>query len=321
MKSIFVNDGYVAYFEKYKQLKPVYSEVYQVVTDTVGDGKKETQLIGIGDLEQRTTENAEINFKSPSQGYCPQVAYNEYTDGVAWSKRMEQDAVKIKALSKKYCSMWAEADVRKRETIAATVFNDGGNTAGSTVFDANFTDNAQNYTAHMIYDSKPMFNLTGNARKLFSQSTGTYYNAVTGLTLTPANFETLYNLATVTNAVNERGQKISFPVDTLLVEQGASFFLAKRILESEQIANSQNNDINPYKGIVSPLAWRYLSDSGAFYVGKRQHEDFQFIVNQAPEIRYFRDERTLEYCASYNTQFGIFVKNFRVWTRGGGTYA
>ena len=66
----------------------------------------------------------------------------------------------------------------------------------------------------------------------------------------------------------------------------------------------------------------YLEEAEAeFYIGKRQHKDFQFHQRQMPEIRFFRDEENLGYKASINLRCGIFIKNWRAWGRAGGTYA
>jgi len=38
-----------------------------------------------------------------------------------------------------------------------------------------------------------------------------------------------------------------------------------------------------------------------------------------PEMRFFVDEKDLSRNASINVRFGSMIKNWRVWTRGGGT--
>lgn len=318
---LYVKEMYKVFFDNLKALSPKYREIFKVVTNIEGDGIRETQLINVGQPVKRETENAGINFRSAVQGWTFQGKYDEYVDGIALSKRQVQNAIKVKNLLKAYSKGWAQQDIRIKESLAVTVFNEGGNTSGNAVFNGTFTDNTD-ASGDLLYDSIPMFNLTGNSRRVFSQVTGTYYNAVTGLTLTPANFETLYDLATKTNAVNEREEKVENPVNTCLTETGTQYRIAQRILKTERgIPFSQANDMNPYLNIVEPMDWRYLDDSSAFYVGKRQHEDFQFHERQVPEIRYFRDEYTLGYNATYNSEFGVFIKNWRMWTRGGGTYA
>jgi len=134
----------------------------------------------------------------------------------------------------------------------------------------------------------------------------------------------LYNLMTVTNAKDERDRIIQNTVDTALTQAGSDGFLMERILNTNgqrgAMPGGQLNDINPYYGLIKKhIMWRYLTE--AFYLGKAQHKDFQWHERQSREIRFFRDEKNLGYKASINVRFGIFIKNFRCWGRGGGTYA
>lgn len=322
-EALYLNDMYKAFYEAYDEEKPKYPEIFKVVKNVEGAGDKETMLLGPAGLRKRDKENQQIRFRSPVQAWEFFCKYDTYDDGIFLSKEEVDDTRKLGNLLKTLASGWGEKSTQKKEETAATVFNEGGNTSGNDVFNGSHTGNSDS-SGDLLYDSKPMFNLTGNSRRVYSQTSAnaSYYNSVASVTLTPTNFETLYNLATVTNAVDERERKIKFTVDTLLVESGSQRFLADRILKTERgIPFSQNNDLNPYYNIVAPMDWRYLDDSSAFYVGKRQHKDFQFRERQEPEIRFWRDEDTLGYKASFNERFGIFIKNFRVWTRGGGTYA
>jgi hypothetical protein len=133
----------------------------------------------------------------------------------------------------------------------------------------------------------------------------------------------LYNLHTATNNRDERDNIVKNPADTLLVRPGANRFLADIIMGTEKgMPGGQLNDINPYYKLCSVIDWDYLeSAEGNFYIGKRQSNDFQFRERQQPEIRFFRDENNLGYNASINIRIGILIKNFRTWSRAGGTYA
>ena len=86
------------------------------------------------------------------------------------------------------------------------MFNNGGALSGDWVLNGTHTNNTDS-SGNLMYDSKPLFNLTGNTRS--TKSGGTYYNSVASLSLTPANFETVYNLHTATN---NRDERISMPI-------------------------------------------------------------------------------------------------------------
>jgi hypothetical protein len=316
--SLYVKDMYKAERESYKEEPTVYDKIFKVVNNVKGAGDKSTQLLGVGRLERHTVEGQNIKYKSPVQGWEFLVRYWTFSDGIALTKEAVEDTVKLGNLIKDLAATWGRSERICEEDMASTVFNHGGDLLGEWVFNGTHTGNTATY-GDMLYDNKPLFNLTGNTRS--SKGGGTYYNSVAGLTLTPANFETLYNLHTATNNRDERDEIIVNPVDTLLTRVGADAFLADRLLGTERgIPNSQLNDKNPYYKIVTPMSWGYLTES-AFYLLKRQTDAMQFHKRQLPEIHFFRDEDNRGYKASIDLRQGILIKNWRVVTRGGGTSA
>jgi hypothetical protein len=318
--ALYLKDMYKAEYEGYTEVPTVYNEVFKVVNNVNGAGDKITQILGQGKLTRHTVEGQNIEFKSPVQGWEFLTKYHTFSDGIALSKEAVEDTVKLGNLLKDLSNSWGKQVRICKEELGARVFNEGGNLLGDWVFNGSHTGNTATY-GDMPYDNEPLFNLTGNTRS--TKGGGTYYNSVAGLTLTPANFETIYNLHTVTNARDERDNVVRNPADTLLVRPGANRWLADRIVGTERgIPNSQLNDINPYYKLVSVLDWDYLEAAeAAFFIGKRKSDDFQFRERQASEIRFFRDETNLGYKASINIRLGILIKNFRTWSRGGGTSA
>jgi hypothetical protein len=317
--SLYVKDMYKVSRESYKEIPTMHDKIFKVVNGVTGAGDKSTQILGVGRLERHLVEGQNIKFKSPIEGWSYLVRYWTYSDGIALTKEAVEDTVKLGNLIKELAATWGKQVRICEETMAATVFNKGGDLLGEWVFNGSHTGNAATY-GDMLYDNKPLFCLTGN--KWTTKGGGTYYNSVAGLTLTPANFETLYVLHTATNNRDERDEIVANPVDTLLTKVGADAFLADRLLNTERgIPGQQLNDSNPYYKIVSALAWDYLSDtSSPFYLGKAQSDMLQFHKRQAPEIRFFRDEDNRGYKASIDVRQGVLVKG-RSWTRGGGTSA
>lgn len=317
--SLYVKDMYKAEYEGYQDVATVYDKVFKVVNNVTGAGDKVTQLLGAGKLTRHLTEGQQIVFKSPVEGWTFLTKYHTFSDGLALSKEAVENTVKVKNLIKDLANSWGKQVRICKEEMGSRVFNEGGNLSGDWIFNGTHTGNSAPY-GDMLYDNKPMFNLTGNARS--TKGGGTYYNSVAGLTLTPANFETVYNLHTATNNRDERDNVVKNPADTILVRPGANRWLADRIVGSEKMPNSQLNDPNPYYKLVSVIDWDYLEAAeAAFFIGKRQSMDFQFHERQSSEIRFFRDETNLGYKASINIMIGVLIKNFRTWSRGGGTSA
>ena len=318
--ALYLKDMYKAEREGYKEVETKYNQIYKVVNGVSGAGDKITQILGQGKLTRHTTEGQQIVFKSPVQGWEFLTKYWTFSDGIALSKEAVEDTVKLGNLLKDLSVSWGKQVRLCKEEFAARPFNEGGNLSGDYIFNGSHTGQTAAY-GDMLYDNKPFFNLTGNARS--SKGGSTYYNSVAGLTVTPADFETLYNLHTSTNNRDERDNVVKNPADTMLVRPGANRWLADRIVGTERgMPGGQLNDVNPYYKLVSVMDWDYLeSAEGSMYLGKRQSDDFQFRERQQSEIRFFRDETNLGYKASINIRQGILIKNFRIWTRGGGTSA
>jgi hypothetical protein len=314
--SLYVKDMYKATMESKKEVPMMIDKIFKIVDGVDGAGDKSTQILGVGRLKRHLVEGDKIEFKSPVEGWSYLVKYWTYSDGIALTKEAVEDTVKLGNLLKEFSATWGKQVRIAEEEMGATVFNHGGDLLGEWVFNGTHTGNSATY-GDMLYDNKPLFCLTGNTWT--TKGGGTYYNSVAGLTLTPANFETVYVLHTSTNNRDERDEVVANPVDTLLTRVGADAFLADRLLGSERMPNVQLNDINPYYKIVTPMSWDYLTES-AFYVGKRNDERLQFHKRQLPEIRFFRDEDNRGYKASIDIRQGVLVKG-RSWSRGGGTSA
>jgi hypothetical protein len=320
--NVYIKDMYKVAYDVREEKDPKYSKIFAVKSgkDVTGAGTKETQLLGADELDAETTEGSDISFVSPIQGWVFYGKYLTYKKGVKFSFQSIEDDVKLGNLLNAYAKTWADRTIVAKETLAAAVFNNGGDLSGNAVFDGTHVGNTAVY-ANLVYDGYPMFNLTGNARS--SKGGGTYYNAVSGLTVTAANFETLYNLITATNNRDEQDIIRANPVDTVLTQPGSDAFAMEKILNTTRgLPGGQLNDLNPYYGIIDMhVAWDYLTVSNCFYIGKRNDDGLQFHERQEPTFRYFRDERNLTYNASVHTRFGVFIKDWRKWGRGGGSYA
>ena len=318
--ALYLKDMYKAEREGYQEEDTRYNQIFKVKNDATGAGDKITQILGADALTRHTTEGQDVNFRTPVQGWTFLVKYHTYSDGLSFTKEAIDDTTKLGNLLKDLAQTWGIQVRIAKEEMAARVFNEGGNLLGDWVFNGSHTGNDAAY-GDMPYDNEPMFNLSGNTRS--TKGGGTYYNSVVNLTVTPANFETLYNLITSTNNRNERDQIVRNPVDTILVRPGADRFKAERIIDTTVgYPGGELNDKNPYYKLVGIIDWDYLEAAeAAFFVGKKQHDGFQFHERQASEIRFFRDEKNLGYKASINIRIGVLIKNWRAWVRGGGTSA
>ena len=325
--ALYLKDMYKAEREGYSESDTKYNVVFKVKNSVTGAGDKITQILGAAGLTRHTTEGQDITYRSPVQGWEYLVKYHTLSDGLALSKEAVEDTVKLGNLLKDLANTWGKQVRIAKEELGARVFNQGGKLSGDWVFNGTHTGNTATY-GDLGYDNRPLFALSANnhptisSGKTATSGTGTFYNSVASLALSPANFETIYNLHTATNNRDERNNVVRNPADTLLTPPGSQKFLADRIMGTEKgMPGGQLNDINPYYKLCTPIDWDYLTDTTPFYVGKRGSEDFQFHERQASEIRFHRDETNLGYKASINIRIGVLIKNWRVWTRGYGTSA
>ena len=317
--AIYQKDMYKAAFEVIDKADKMRDKIYNVVSGVTGAGDKSTQLLGLGDLERHTTEGQDIVFKSPSEGWTYYVKYWTFSGGLTLTFEAVQDNVKLGNFLNELAGTWAESSEHTKEEFAARPFNEGGTLSGDFVFNGSWLNNTDS-SGDLMYDSKPHFTLSGN--EFTHKGGGTYFNSTAGLALNPGNFETVYNLQTATNNRNELDRPTKMKVDTLLTLPGADYLMAKRILttfgERQSFPGGQLNDRNIYADLAAPMKWDHLTDTGAFYVGKAQHRDFQFHERQTPLIDFFEDKTNKGYKASFVERYGILIKN-RVWNRGGGT--
>ena len=321
--AIYLNDMYETTYDSFTEEPRKYSEIFKTVTARKSPGDKHTQLLKAGELERHSVEGQDIDFRSMVSGWSAYCRYWTYSDGLKFTMEAVDDVntKKVGNLLNGLADSWGISLRYAKESMASRVFNRGGDLLGEWVFNGSHEGNEAPY-GDMLYDNKPLFNLTGNTRT--TKGGGTYYNSIASITLSPSTFEQLYNLFTVTIAFDEQDREIAIEPDTLLTESGAQAFLAKRILKSTRgMPSSELNDYNVYEGLCEPMAWRFLSDSSAFYVGKRKHKDFQFHERMMPNIEFFRDQNNRNSKVSIVSRFGVWLKvgSWRSWVKGGGSYA
>lgn len=315
-------DMYKVARESYKEETVQYPNLFKVVKNVKGGGDKFTQLLGANRLKKHTTEDEDIDFHSPVQGWQALVKYHTFSDGVNFTKNAVEDNVRngeIGRTLKGYAATWGSAIRDEKEIYGANIFTYGGYTSGDEIYN-NAWGNEADSSGDLIYDSKPLFVLTGNTRT--TKGGGTYYNAIVTGALNPTNFETLYILCSDTNSYSEQDRRVSNKPNTLLTKDGADALQAKRILKSTHLPGGELNDINPHEGALNPVAWGYLTGT-AFYIGRAKADTLQWHERQKPLIEFFRRQENRGYRASVDVRWGVLIKPgvWRDWSRMAGSYS
>lgn len=309
-----VEDRYDFFFEGYDEPTSVIDSIFEVKNPTEGAYDQRTSAIGAGTLQQRTSEDAAVTFRRPSEAFTAYCVYRDFDDGLRLT-RNEVDyfpANKVRDLAQEWIKGWGRAVRLTEDNFAATLFTKGGYTAGHANFENVIPGLLSQNTDSLAYDAKPFFNRSGNERT--SKGGGTYYNAITG-TLDVSNYETLHNLIFITNAKNERDERIDLKAmgKVVLLYAPQLRSAAVRTIETEHLPGSQYNDVNPFFRASQLVEWDGLRDiSTSWFLGIAKM-GIRFYRAGKPEIRMFRDEDTGAYKSTIRARYGFMAYNFRPW--------
>lgn len=296
------------YFDEaieYEQLEVVYPKLFEVKTITGGYVKK-TNMLGMGQLTQ-VQEGDDIPLHNPLEGWSPVHRVEEFKDSFELSKNVVDDATeeKIADILQDLARGWAQGVVNTKESFAAKFFNYGGYTAGHSVFNGTITGVIDDPSGDLCYDGKPFFNLTGNTRT--AKNGSTYYNGIAANNFSAANIQTAYNLMAVSNAYDEKGEKITLKPDIVLFNP-ALHFTVKAVLENTDTANGKS----VVQGLVQPVEWSYLTDNDAWFLGKAKR-GLKWYERQAPIIKFYQNPKNDNYYVTIGVRFGAGVDNWRFW--------
>lgn len=300
---------YIMDKEKYQSEQLVHPQLFEVGTAT-GAYEQHTTVIGAGNLKVKA-EGEKITYSKVGEGFTVMSTWDTYADGLEFTKENVADFTesKISNLVSDMASTWMDGYMQGKDTLAANVFNYGGYTAGNAIFNgsaAGVTDP----TGNLCYDGKPFFNLSGNLRPLTPNGTATHYNAL-ALPLTETNLQTAYDLMTITNAVNSRGQKVIIKPDVLWFHPSLRWTV-KKLLESDKEVATANNTINTAYKILRPVEWRFLDTSTMWGLGYSKR-GIKFWEREPLTFDFYQDKETKGWKADVTARYGIEVNDFRYW--------
>lgn len=198
-----------------------------------------------------------------------------------------------------------------REDIVATFIQRGTIAAGDpAVFKQEYGD-FPDANVGFIYDGKPLYAASGNAHPLKSvANTGSQgVNLVaSGADLDGATLDTGYIQVTQTNAVDERGNRITV-MPKYLMGGSAMRTTILRLLNSESLPGTGNNDINPNRGLLEPLIWPLLDDdTNAWWI---HGAESLTAFDGANVLDTVYDESTKTLHLRGSIRFGIYCPDWR----------
>lgn len=301
-------DAYKVFFEAYDKVPTMHDKIFEVENST-GAYMQDNVLTGLGDLVKKP-EGDDIVFERPGGGRVVIGKNNTFAKGIEFSQESIDDygVEGVVNIMREYAKSWGDSLPRTKEKYAATFFNEGGKTAGHSIFNNSIPGKVIDPSGDLVYDGKPFFNLTGNARS--SLNGGTYYNGH-ALALSDTNLKTVYTTMTSTAAYDENDERISVRPEVMLVPPGLKF-TAENILQATGVLGSANNDVNTVRGIVTPMEWSYLTDTDAWFLGVPK-KGLKWSNRQEAVIDFYQDPINKNYYATIVARWGAWVNNWRFW--------
>jgi hypothetical protein len=310
IQGLIEDDGYPAMFEMYDRMPSLYQDIAEVVS--VNDagmplyGDKGEEFQGMDEFRERE-DGAEFEDSTINKILTWQCKIRQYGRALVIPSRVVQanDLSAAQKLIAEAAPGFAEQAKRQKDDFVAGMFQKGTLTAGSTAYFDNSYGNNADPNAGFIYDGLPWF----DTAHTLSDGTGSYANHTVSLTLSEANLETAIIAMTDTNAVDDRGNRVSINPTHLLVP-AALQFTAQKILRSVSLPGSPNNDINPLFNAVIPVTWRALRDSSSAWWLIQAKKGLRVYDSGPPVLRqYLRENGDVAIMPEY--RFGAVVTNWR----------
>lgn len=298
-------DGYKWYWEEYDKLDKVYPKVF-TVTPCKTLYTKSTSGIGTGLLVEKP-EGQKHAKKSPVEGYTVYGRNFAWSKQVGITKELHDDFQKLGNFLKSMMPQWAEDAVETMETFYANIFNYGGYTAGHSYFNATIPGIIDDPSGNFLYDSKPLFNLSGNARA--SKGGGTYYNGL-ALAASKSNLQTAWNLMSVTNNRREDDTRIRIQPKYFLASPSLKFTVDE-LIKSPDDPTTANRAINVMRDLVEPVYWHYLDSATQWTLIASNVKGLKALMRVNPEFDMWEDKETKGYFMSIFMRFGVEITNWR----------
>jgi len=292
--------------DAYSPYVPMYTEIFDVQKTTKA-WEQGTSVIGSGLLEE-TAEGVDAPIMSVTEGFTTYGPIKSFKKRIVATRESQDDHQRFEDVVRRIATEWGAGWKETKDEYAVKLYLRGGYTAGDAVFNASVAGlGFSDPTGLLIYDSKPWFNLSNNTRA--NKAGTTYYNAA-ALALNIANFQTTWDLMTVTNAKRENDQDVPIEPTHIMHGSGSLEWTSRTMLESTLLPGTANNDINPLQGIVDLFVWRKMTDTD-FYDLLVAKKGKIFYDRMEPEITYFQNDRNFDKEVAIMARIGHMITNWR----------
>lgn len=238
----------------YNDYPVLYTKIFETVQSSMAFEKYQS-VTGLT-LAGVKTQGAPIPYVDPYQGYQKEMVNTTFGLGSIVTREMYEDD-QYNYINK-IPSMLARSARQTMETLAWNVINRATNTsytgADGTVLAA---------TTHPLVGG------------------GTYSNLLTAADLTQTSYEVA--IQTIMDAVDDQSLKIRLMPKTLVVPTGSTI-RAKKILQSDRVTGSNDNDMNVVRNETDLVVVPWITDA-----------DSWAITTDCPNGLIWQERRKLEF--------------------------
>jgi len=248
--------------DEYKRYPTMYNKLFTVIKSDKAFEKIQ-EFVGTG-LASQKSEGSPIKYVNPEEGFQKEITNYTYAIGSSVTFEMMQDEQYGKV--NKIAGFLGKSMAMTQEATHAEVFNLGFSTElaadGVTVFN----------TAHPLINGATLSN-----------------RPATDVDFSQTALEQA--IITIRGWTDGQGLPIMAQPKYIVTSQEESFNV-EVVLNTKYKTNSQNNDINPVAGSLTPYWWTWLVDDDAWFITTDQ-EGFYSLNRHAPEARRENEFDTL----------------------------
>jgi len=310
------NDLYEFWFldSMASKMEPIYPKYF---TSTEIRGSAEVRNSAMTNVTFKETNGKEtVEYTDPVSGRKFVGKLRRHTAATSVERDLFKDASKdaLRNMLREWQQSALKSFMLKKEQYYADLLNYAGHTAGNAIYN-NSSELFSDPGAGLMYDGKPLLNLSGNARTLLKVPAGvtnSFYNSLgaSGKDLTSDNFDDAYTLISSTNAINDAGQReMHFP-NVLVVNPALRAEASQIVSTVSGVPGVATNGFNHNFGLVNVALNPFVNSTTAWYLIDANAGQFLAYDKEPPIFDIWFDQETKTYKVSIDIRFGHCVTGF-----------
>ena len=312
---------YEWYLESYDLHETKFDKCFDVRDVSSGSYDQSTSVVSLGKLDE-VDEGETLPTLATAEGFTTYGKFIKFGDIITVNQEVVEDNTKSENFMRELANSLSESVHWTLESHFAKILTLGGFAAGHAFFNESIAGVLTYSPGNYIYDSKPLFVLTGDnhVSKSAANSTG-YFNNLNEV-LSPQTLEKALLKLIADNNRNEKDEIVDLGSNFVLVVSPQLLPAAERIVHSNFLPGSDQNDVNILRDRFTIVPWQFLNSPAAtggaatnWYVGVAK-KGIRIYRRRAPSIDFYYDEDTETYKVKISMRYGKMIQNWRYWVAG-----